>query len=135
MNCIPYGDTLEQCILKASFTVTSTLCVVAAWLRVATSLIACRGQGNVLIDGEGNARLTDFGLSQVFLPEDDSLSYLWTTSVHHGAPMWAAPERVFPKLYPEWNDSGKPRATPNGDIYSLGSVILFVCLDTICAEA
>ena len=42
--------------------------------------------------------------------------------------MWAAPELVYPKLYPKWNEDGKPRATLNSDIYSFGNMILFVCL-------
>ncbi|KAF8552361.1 kinase-like protein [Imleria badia] len=85
--------------------------------------------GNVLIDGESNARLSDFGLSQLLLPVDDGSSYLRTMSVHPGAVMWAAPELVYPKLYPKWNEDGKPRATLNSDIYTFGNMILFILSD------
>lgn len=85
-------------------------------------------QGNVLIDGENNARLTDFGLSQLLLPGDDGSSYLRTMSINPGAVMWTAPELVYPKLYPKWSKDGKPMATLNSDIYTFGNMILFVCL-------
>ena len=59
------------------------------------------------------------------------MSYLRTLTVHPGAVMWAAPELVYPKLYPKWNEDGKPRATLNSDIYSFGNMLLFVCLAVI----
>ena len=37
--------------------------------------------------------------------------------------MWVAPEVLFPDLFPDL----KNEATLHGDIYSLGSIILFVC--------
>ncbi|KAG8216993.1 kinase-like domain-containing protein [Butyriboletus roseoflavus] len=82
--------------------------------------------GNVLIDGQGKARITDFGLSQLLLPTDDGMSCLRTLTVHPGAVMWAAPELVYPQLHPKWNEDGKPRATLNSDIYSFGNMILFI---------
>ncbi|KAH0826779.1 kinase-like domain-containing protein [Lanmaoa asiatica] len=78
--------------------------------------------GNILIDGEHNARLTDFGLSQTVSPRQGQLSYLWTPSIRPGAWMCAAPERLYPRLYPDL----KVEATPHSDIYSLGCVILFI---------
>ncbi|KAF8548050.1 kinase-like protein [Imleria badia] len=78
--------------------------------------------GNILIDGEHNARLADFGFSQTLSPGQDQLSYLWTDSVRPGAVMWAAPELLYPKLYPDF----KVEATLNSDIYSLGGIILFI---------
>ena len=88
-------------------------------------------EGNVLIDRQGNARITDFGLSQFLLPVDDGTSYLQTLTACPGAVMWTAPELMYPKLYPKWNEDGKPRATLNSDIYSFGNMLLFVCLAVI----
>ncbi|KAF9232606.1 kinase-like domain-containing protein, partial [Melanogaster broomeanus] len=70
---------------------------------------------NVLIDGEYNARLTDFGLTQVLGPAGLSPDRL-----RPGAIMWAAPELLRDDPDPN------PKATVKSDIYSLGSVILFV---------
>ena len=76
-----------------------------------------------MIDGEHNARLIDFGLSQTLSPVQDQLTYLWTDSIRPGAVMWAAPELQYPDSHV------KIEATLNSDIYSLGSIILFVsCL-------
>ena len=76
-----------------------------------------------MIDHEHNARLADFGLSQVTDPVQSQLSDLWTVSIRPGAVMWTAPELLYPELYPDL----KIEATLNSDIYSLGSTILFVC--------
>ncbi|KAG8217015.1 kinase-like domain-containing protein [Butyriboletus roseoflavus] len=77
---------------------------------------------NILIDNDHNPRLTDFGLSQTLSPERDQWSYLWTTSVRAGAMLWAAPEVLYPELYPALKDG----ATLDSDIYSLGSIIRFI---------
>ena len=76
-----------------------------------------------MIDHEHNVRLTDFGFSQVIGPVQDELSDLWTVSIRPGAAMWTAPELLYPELYPDL----KIEAMLNSDIYSLGSIILFVC--------
>ncbi|KAF9234716.1 kinase-like domain-containing protein, partial [Melanogaster broomeanus] len=75
---------------------------------------------NVLIDGEYNARLTDFGLTQVLGSLQGQLAYLQTATLRPGAIMWSAPELLR-------DDPGpKLKATVKSDIYSLGSIILFV---------
>ncbi|KAF9232602.1 kinase-like domain-containing protein [Melanogaster broomeanus] len=75
---------------------------------------------NVLIDGEYNPRLTDFGLTQVLGSVQDQMAYLQTTTLQPGAIMWSAPELLR-------DDPGpKLKATVKSDIYSLGSIILFV---------
>lgn len=75
-----------------------------------------------MIDQNHHPRLIDFGLSQALSPRQDQLSYLWTDSVRPGASMWAAPELLHPDLYPDL----KVQATFSSDIYSLGSILLFV---------
>ena len=52
----------------------------------------------------------------------DHLTYLWTDSINPGAVMWTAPELHYPNLCSN-HETG---ATLNSDIYSLGSIILFV---------
>ena len=77
-----------------------------------------------MIDADHNPRITDFGLSQT-LTRQDHLTYLWTDSIRPGAAMWIDRELLFPDLFPDLNFE----ATLNSDIYSLGSIILFVsCL-------
>ncbi|KAF8547376.1 hypothetical protein OG21DRAFT_1517415 [Imleria badia] len=78
--------------------------------------------GNILIDSEHNARLTDFGLSQALSPVESPLSYLQSKSIRPGAVLFAAPELLHPELYPDL----KNKATLNSDVYSLGSIILFI---------
>ncbi|KIJ67505.1 hypothetical protein HYDPIDRAFT_127534 [Hydnomerulius pinastri MD-312] len=77
---------------------------------------------NVLVDGENNACLTDFGMTSVVGEVCTALEYLQTANVRRGAMMWAAPE-LFPN--PD-HPSHVPEATVKSDIYSLGSVIRFV---------
>lgn len=76
-----------------------------------------------MIDKDHNARLTDFGLSQTSVKQNH-LTYLWTASVRPCAAMWVAPEL----LVRDSQQSLKSKApTRPGDVYSLGSIILFVC--------
>ncbi|KIJ67506.1 hypothetical protein HYDPIDRAFT_25952 [Hydnomerulius pinastri MD-312] len=77
---------------------------------------------NVLVDGENNARLTDFGMTSVVGEVCAALEYLQTANVRHGSMMWAAPE-LFPNAD---HPSHVPEATVKSDIYSLGSIIRFV---------
>ncbi len=60
---------------------------------------------NILIDGDGNVRITDFGLAV----ESDELEQ---DAVRAGTPAYMAPERI----------QGEP-ATERSDIYSLGLVL------------
>lgn len=76
-------------------------------------------QANILIDDDGTARLTDFGLSTT--PEFEGTSY--NSSTFGGAIRWLAPELL--------TDSSKRRLqvealSPASDVYYLGAVILQV---------
>ncbi|KAF9230520.1 kinase-like domain-containing protein [Melanogaster broomeanus] len=75
---------------------------------------------NVLLDGEHNARLTDFGLTQVLGSVHEQMDYLRSVIIRPGAIMWAAPE-----LLPD--DGSRPEITVKCDIYSLGCIMFFVC--------
>jgi len=72
-------------------------------------------QGNVLIDGSGNPRLTDFGLATV--AGDTELQ--WSTTTVGLDNRWRAPEIIGIECNP-----GGP--TFKSDIYSFGSVMFFV---------
>ena len=75
-------------------------------------------QTNILVDGDGNLRLADFGLSMV-LAESQNATF---NSMHPGNIRWMAPEVVDPPLDIELQE--KP--TKAGDIYSYGCVMLQV---------
>ncbi|EIN12036.1 kinase-like protein, partial [Punctularia strigosozonata HHB-11173 SS5] len=68
---------------------------------------------NVLVDDEGRAQLTDFGLTAVMY-ESDAIGGLTTASFHDGSSRWMAPE-----LY-----VGSVRLTPESDVYAF-SMLLF----------
>ncbi|KAG1724267.1 kinase-like domain-containing protein, partial [Suillus lakei] len=72
---------------------------------------------NVLIDGSGNPRLTDFGLATV--AGDAELQLSITTVTRSLDPRWRAPEIVGIEREPE-----KPSF--KSDIYSFGGVMFFV---------
>ena len=75
-------------------------------------------QGNVLVDEEQNARISDFGLACTVGRLQPGLSYLQRLSSgtnNPGAVRWAAPERL----------SGC-KAHPSGDIYSFGCLMFEV---------
>ncbi|KAG1878199.1 kinase-like domain-containing protein [Suillus subluteus] len=74
--------------------------------------------GNVLIDGSGNPRLTDFGLATVV--GDQELQWTTTTEAREFSSRWRAPEVIgIERDKPE-------RPTFESDIYSLGSVMFFI---------
>ena len=82
-------------------------------------------QGNILIDSDHNARLTDFGFSHTLSPQND-LTYPSTNAARPGAAMWVAPELLYPQLFPDLMVEAKTEPNLHVDIYSLGSIILFV---------
>ncbi|KAF9230671.1 kinase-like domain-containing protein, partial [Melanogaster broomeanus] len=75
---------------------------------------------NVLIDSEHNARLTDFGFTQVLGSVQEPIGYLQSVNCRPGAMMWAALE-----LFSD-SPSCRLEITVKSDIYSLGSIMLFV---------
>ncbi|KAF7979515.1 hypothetical protein HWV62_42084 [Athelia sp. TMB] len=80
---------------------------------------------NILINADGDACLTDFGLSVIF-PEFWGTSY-WSRTVG-GAMRWRAPELLPPSSEDdEEMENYVPVLTRNCDIYSFGSVALNVC--------
>ncbi|KAG2030398.1 kinase-like domain-containing protein [Suillus americanus] len=82
---------------------------------------------NVVIDRDGNAFLTDFGLS-VALAENDRTYY---NSYSSGAVRWLAPELIGsrePESNPDNSDSDAELPKPNSqsDVFSLGCIMLHV---------
>ncbi|KZP21602.1 kinase-like protein [Athelia psychrophila] len=99
------------------------LCGVAKGLQHLHTLGIIHGDlypANVLIDDNGDACLTDFGLS--FMPRFVGTSY-WSRSVG-GNGRWRAPELIAPL---EANiEDYVPNLTRKCDIYSFGSLLLHV---------
>jgi hypothetical protein len=67
---------------------------------------------NVMVDGAGNARLTDFGLA---VAADDA------DAIHAGTPQYMAPELLAPPAPGGANTP--PQATIKSDLYALGLVL------------
>ena len=78
---------------------------------------------NVLIDDDGSARLADFGLSSIVAEFEDT-SFI--TSTIGGYLRFRALE-IMPPLNGDYEDF-RPMLTPACDVYSLGGVVLQVCL-------
>jgi serine/threonine protein kinase len=74
-------------------------------------------QANVLVDGSGRPRLTDFGLATV--ADDAELQLSVTTATRSLDPRWRAPEVIGIEHDPE-------PPTFESDIYSVGGIIFFV---------
>ncbi|KAG1727622.1 kinase-like domain-containing protein [Suillus lakei] len=74
-------------------------------------------QANVLVDGSGHTRLTDFGLATV--AGDAELQLSVTSATRSLDPRWRAPEVIGIKSDPE-------PPTFESDIYSFGGVMFFV---------
>jgi serine/threonine protein kinase len=87
-------------------------------LLVDVALI-CNSQGNVLIDGSGNARLTDFGLATV--EGNAGLQLSMTSGTFNSNPRWRVPEVIG--VDPE---NGPVRPNFKSDIYSFGCIMFFV---------
>jgi serine/threonine protein kinase len=79
---------------------------------------------NIMIDGDGNAFLADFGLSVVLVESDRSYYH----SYSNGAVRWLAPELIGPpelESTPD-DDDDFPKPNRQSDVFSLGCIILHV---------
>jgi serine/threonine-protein kinase len=69
--------------------------------------------GNILLDGQGEPHITDFGLARL-LASDSSLTL---SGVVMGTPSFMAPEQAAGKFH---------RLTPAADLYSLGAILYYL---------
>lgn len=83
-------------------------------------------QNNILIDDNGAALITDFGVSSVVedFPSSEPGS-LVTESFFGGAVRWMAPELISALVE---DDGRKPELTKSSDVYAFASVCLEVCV-------
>ena len=72
-------------------------------------------KANVLVDNDGHACLTDFGLTQV-IPDGEAFS---PTTNMGGTPRWMSPERLDPESFSLRGDG----QTKESDCYALGMTI------------
>lgn len=75
------------------------------------------------MDEDGNAIITDFGLSKV-MEEITNDSTTVGTSFFAGSTRWMAPELIFALIE---DDDTIPPITPASDVYAFASVCLEVC--------
>lgn len=73
---------------------------------------------NILIDSDGHARLSDFGLTSVIY-DGDTVNTVTTTSIAHGSTRWMAPELLNPESIGE----SRSRPSRRSDIYSFAMVM------------
>jgi len=78
---------------------------------------------NILVDENGNAIITDFGLSKI-IEEITTDNTTVGTSFFAGSTRWMAPELLFALI--EDDDGGAPPITPASDVYAFASVCLEV---------
>jgi serine/threonine-protein kinase len=112
------GPSLQRRLAAAPLAIEGVLHVVSG---VGAGLTALHRRGlvhrdvkpaNVMLDRDGRALLTDFGLAK-----GPALTALTRTGVTVGTPQYLAPELI----------DGTADATPASDVYSLGC-LLFACL-------
>jgi hypothetical protein len=75
--------------------------------------------GNILVDKNGDAIITDFGLSKVLEEMSDEMTV--GTSFFAGSTRWMAPELIFALVE---DDGGIPPITTSSDVYAFASVCL-----------
>jgi len=112
------GGTLEQTLRRGPLSLSQ----VSRWLeQIGSALAAAHRQGvihrdlkpaNILLDEEGNAYLSDFGIAKVVRVQAQATA----TGVIVGTPAYISPEQLQSQAL-----------TPQADIYSLG-VMLFEML-------
>ncbi|ESK95443.1 hypothetical protein Moror_997 [Moniliophthora roreri MCA 2997] len=86
--------------------------------------------GNILIDSDGQAVITDFGLSKVMQDLTSSISepgQMVPTSFFAGSTRWMSPELIQAIVE---DDSNVPRVTTFSDVYAFASV----CLEVITGQ-
>lgn len=75
-------------------------------------------KANILIDGAGRARLTDFGLLTLFVDPASTLSS--SSGAQDGLVRWMSPELIYPEKF---GPGGESLPTEYSDCYSLGMVV------------
>ncbi|KAF9552877.1 kinase-like protein [Agrocybe pediades] len=75
--------------------------------------------GNILVDENGNAIITDFGLSKVLEEMTDSMNM--GTSFFAGSTRWMAPEIILTLVQ---DNGARPPITTSSDVYAFSSVCL-----------
>ncbi|KAF8834408.1 kinase-like protein, partial [Paxillus ammoniavirescens] len=77
---------------------------------------------NMLVDGNGRACISDFGLSMLLTKLGGS-TYA-TSSQAGGMLCWTAPELLDPQVPDDEDDPINVSPTPQSDIYSFGRIML-----------
>ena len=98
--------------LHANYTIHGDLKGAGNFSASFRAALTTFGQPNILIDHNGNARLTDFGLTSIVR----GLNSVLATPVKGYTEAWAAPEVL------EKGD----KATPEADIFAFGMVVIEV---------
>ncbi|KAF9267178.1 kinase-like protein [Marasmius fiardii PR-910] len=78
--------------------------------------------GNILIDTDGHAIITDFGLSKVMETMSSPIQGPIPTSFFAGSTRWMAPE-LLQSLVEDGANTKLPQVTTFSDVYAFGSVI------------
>ncbi|KAJ3485001.1 hypothetical protein NLI96_g5252 [Meripilus lineatus] len=81
--------------------------------------VIVRKWDNVLVDGDDNIRLADFGLAVLIQQAQGSIGY---GSTRGGNPRWLSPELIEPEQFPGQDQSRRP--TKASDIYSFACVCI-----------
>ncbi len=112
------GESLESRLQDGPFAAEDAATML---LQIAEAVAYAHGKGiihrdlkpgNVLLDGNGRARVTDFGLAKRL----NEASHLTATGQALGTPSFMAPEQAH----------GKSDVGPAADIYALGSILYYL---------
>lgn len=74
-----------------------------------------------MVDQNGHAKITDFGLSRVIEDFSDVLKLPSTTSFFAGSTRWLAPELIWAMV-----EDAYPPVTTHSDVYAFGAVAMEV---------
>jgi len=99
--------------LHANYTVHGDLKGAGSLCMLLQAALTPFGQPNILIDHNGNARLTDFGLTSVVRRRNS----VRVTGIKGYTTAWGAPEVLLEEC---------DKATPEADIFSFGMVVIEV---------